>query len=59
MSWYGAQTVTTETDEQLRERLAYVAADGERLTRRIATATGAALDEIAACFNLRRLKWPA
>ncbi len=49
-------TVIVESDEDLRRRLAYVAADGQWLTQLIATASGAQLDEIASRYNLRRRK---
>lgn len=45
-----------ETDDKLRERLLYVAADGEWLTQTIARATGSQLDDIASRYNLRR-RW--
>lgn len=45
-----------ESDEQLRARLVYVAADGEWLTQTIARATGSQLDDIASRYNLRR-RW--
>lgn len=45
-----------ESDDKLRARLVYVAADGEWLTRLIANATGSALDDIAGYYNLRR-RW--
>ena len=45
-----------ESDEALRDRLLYVAGDGDLLTRIIASASGAKLDEIAGCYNLKR-RW--
>lgn len=47
---------TTESDDALRERLAYVAADGRWLTELIASAHGERLDEIASRYNLKRRK---
>lgn len=47
---------TDESDEELRRRVAYVAADGQWLTRMIAEASGAQLDELASHYNLRRRK---
>ncbi len=43
-----------ETDEQLRARVWYVAADGERLQREIQGTQGAYLDELASRFGLVR-----
>lgn len=43
-----------ETDENLRGRLRYVAADGNYLTRKIESARGAELDELAQSFGLKR-----
>ncbi len=45
-----------ESDDELRARLRYVAADGQWLTRVIAEASGAQLDELASHYNLRRRK---
>ena len=45
-----------ESDDHLRARLLYVAGDGEWLTRVISGATGSQLDDIAACYNLKR-RW--
>lgn len=47
-------TVVLESDDDLRDRLRYVAADGQWLTRLIAEASGERLDEIASHYNLRR-----
>lgn len=47
-------TVTAESDDDLRRRIAYVAADGQWLTRLIMEASGERLDEIASHYNLRR-----
>ncbi len=46
-----------ETDEELRRRLRYVAADGAYLTRLIEISEDKKLDAIAECYNLRRLKF--
>ena len=43
-----------ETDQELRDRLLYVAGDGQRDCMEIERAAGAALDEIAVRFNLKR-----
>jgi len=43
-----------ETDEELRERLLYVAGDGAAAIQRIATARGAELDTLAAMIKLKR-----
>ncbi len=55
MFTYTPPTVA-ESDEDLRARLRYVAADGQWLTRLIAEASGAQLDELASHYNLRRRK---
>lgn len=47
-------TAVLESDDDLRRRIAYVAADGQWLTRLIADASGERLDEIASRYNLRR-----
>ena len=47
-------TKPRETDAELRKRVAYVGADGNYLTRRIETAVGAELDELAESFGLKR-----
>ena len=49
-----APTVAVESDDSLRDRLRYVAADGQWLSQLIANATGGQLDEIAGRYNLRR-----
>lgn len=46
----------SETDQELRQRLLYVAGDGQRDRTEIEGAHGDALDEIAERFNLRR-RW--
>ena len=43
-----------ETDQELRDRLLYVAGDGQRERTEIERATGIVLEEIASRFNLRR-----
>ena len=45
-----------ESDDDLRDRLLYIAGDGEWLTRIISAASSVRLDEIASCYNLRR-RW--
>ena len=45
---------TLETDEQLRDRLMYVAGDGDAMVRRIRVASGVELDTIAESVGLRR-----
>jgi len=51
---YSYAPTGVETDDSLRKRLEYVAADGQWLTRLIAEASGERLDEIASYYNLRR-----
>lgn len=51
---YSYAPTVVESDDTLRDRLAYVAADGQWLTRLIAEAVGERLDEIASRYNLRR-----
>lgn len=43
-----------ESDESLRERLLYVAGDGERLAHEIVHSEGRLLDELAWRFGLKR-----
>lgn len=43
-----------ETDQELRNRLLYVAGDGQRDRMEIESAAGTLLDEIAERFNLKR-----
>jgi hypothetical protein len=50
----GVVSKDRETDAELRRRVAYVGADGNYLTRRIETAVGADLDELAEQFGLKR-----
>jgi len=57
--WSGVMHMTPEekkleSDAELRARVRYIAADGNYLTRRIETAIGEDLDDLAAMFNLRR-----
>ena len=51
---YSYAPTGVETDDSLRKRLEYVAADGPYLTQLIAKAAGHLLDEIASYYNLRR-----
>lgn len=46
--------VALESDDDLRERLIYVAGDGGAATSRIRVAAGKQLDDIAETLNLRR-----
>jgi hypothetical protein len=50
----GWTAIGLESDDELRKRLAYVAADGQRQTHEILTATGQLLDDIAWRYGLRR-----
>ena len=47
-------TVHLETDDELRERIIYVAGDSERDIRMMSMAKGADLDAIAETYGLKR-----
>lgn len=59
----GSEVTVTESDDELRKRLLYVAGDGDVMSARIASAWSARLDEFANALGLERRRtvtkpWP-